>query len=136
MHSVAALREGGCSSAESDIGDQPSEGKADGVHPSPSTLISVTVALVRRKTNWMWREKEWIAVSVRDYGIGIERKELKRIFRRFYRVPGAQEENVSGVGLGLALCRHIVCAHGGSVQVESSPGEGSTFSVLLPVAID
>jgi signal transduction histidine kinase len=120
----------------SEIGDRTAEGKNDAVKPSPSTLISVSVGLVRRRTNWMWREKEWIEISVRDYGIGIEKKELKRIFHRFYRVPGAQEENVSGVGLGLALCRHIVRAHGGRVEVESSPGKGSTFSVLLPVVPD
>jgi signal transduction histidine kinase len=95
--------------------------------------ITVSVRLVRLRKGWIGRDREWIRLEIRDYGIGMEKKELRKIFQRFYRVPGSQEENISGVGLGLALCRHVVRAHGGRVEVESSPGVGSTFSVLLPV---
>ncbi len=74
-----------------------------------------------------------IAISVADNGIGIPRNELKKIFRRFYRVSGKQRDTVSGVGMGLALCRHIVAAHDGRIDVVSELGKGSTFTVILPV---
>lgn len=75
----------------------------------------------------------WIAIAVRDRGIGIPPRECKRIFDRFYRGPSTVDSNVSGVGLGLAFCRHVVNAHGGRMTVDSTPGEGSTFTVYLPV---
>ena len=66
--------------------------------------------------------------------MGIDRRERRRIFRRFYRSPRARDRNVSGVGLGLALCRTVVRAHGGWIEVKSKAGEGSTFEVYLPVS--
>jgi len=78
------------------------------------------------------KRREWVCITVRDYGIGMDRETLTRIFRRFYRGSSAVEDNISGVGLGLALCRHVIRAHGGRIDVESVPGEGSTFRVLLP----
>jgi signal transduction histidine kinase len=79
-------------------------------------------------------KKRWIKVAVQDHGIGIPRDEQKKVFRRFYRVKGTADSNVSGVGLGLALCRHVAVQHGGWIEVESEVGKGSTFSVFLPVA--
>ena len=76
---------------------------------------------------------DWLRVAVRDFGIGIEKRAQRKIFRRFYRSPLARDQNVSGVGLGLALCQHIVQAHGGKIAVESDVGKGSTFTVYLPV---
>lgn len=73
----------------------------------------------------------WVRISVRDEGVGMERRELKRIFRKFYRVGGSRAAVTPGVGLGLALCRHVVRAHGGRIEVESEPGVGSTFTVSL-----
>lgn len=73
-----------------------------------------------------------MVISVRDNGMGIDRKQQRKIFRRFYRVPGTGDSNVSGVGLGLALCKHVAKAHAGWIEVESQPGNGSTFSVYLP----
>jgi len=96
--------------------------------------IEIEARVVTRKRCLLQPRKKWVSISVRDHGIGMERKELRRIFRRFYRVPGATGDNVSGVGLGLALCRHVVAAHGGWIDAESMLGGGSTFSVLLPVA--
>jgi len=77
-----------------------------------------------------------VGIAVRDNGVGIVEGEIKKIFRKFYRVPGAADSNVSGVGMGLALCKHIVDAHGGRIEVESEVGEGSEFCVVLPLSGD
>jgi signal transduction histidine kinase len=73
-----------------------------------------------------------IEVAVHDRGIGLEKRDLRKVFRKFYRVQGPQTAEVPGVGLGLALCRHIVKAHRGRIEVESRVGVGSTFRVILP----
>jgi signal transduction histidine kinase len=72
-------------------------------------------------------------VQVADRGIGIPANEQKRIFERFYRVRLPEHQAVAGTGLGLALVAHIANAHGGGVDVQSRPGEGSVFSIRLPV---
>jgi signal transduction histidine kinase len=71
-------------------------------------------------------------IEVRDTGIGIDPDELPHIFERFYRGTGAAEARSTGSGLGLAIVKSIVDMHGGRLTVESRPGEGSVFSVLLP----
>jgi signal transduction histidine kinase len=75
-----------------------------------------------------------VLVSVTDRGIGIPRAEQKRIFEKFYRVESSLVHTTKGSGLGLALVQHITDAHGGRVEVTSAPGEGSTFTLSLPVA--
>jgi two-component system, OmpR family, phosphate regulon sensor histidine kinase PhoR len=75
-----------------------------------------------------------IEISVSDQGPGIERKHLGRIFERFYRVDHARSRALGGTGLGLAIVKHIAIAHHGSVDVESTPGQGSTFTIRIPVA--
>jgi signal transduction histidine kinase len=73
-------------------------------------------------------------LRVRDRGVGISAGELKRIFKRFYRVPGAVAIRVKGTGLGLFIVRSLIARHGGKVFAESEgPGHGSTFTVQLPV---
>ncbi len=79
------------------------------------------------------RDGGFIVISVRDQGIGIPRDEQKKIFDRFHRVWTGLVHDVKGSGLGLSIVRHIVEAHRGKVSVESRPGEGSTFSIHLPV---
>jgi signal transduction histidine kinase len=74
------------------------------------------------------------AVEVRDRGIGIPRDEQARIFDKFYRGRHAAGMNAHGVGIGLALVRHVVEAHAGSIAVESEPGAGSRFVLRLPAA--
>jgi signal transduction histidine kinase len=72
-------------------------------------------------------------IQVTDRGIGISAREQSRIFEKFYRAPIRENQSISGTGLGLALVAHIVQGHGGTIQVESSPGAGSTFSIRLPL---
>jgi signal transduction histidine kinase len=76
--------------------------------------------------------RECVAIRVRDKGIGVQVSERKAIFRKFVRGSAASLGNVKGSGVGLAMVRHIVMAHGGEVTVESEPGEGSTFTLFLP----
>jgi signal transduction histidine kinase len=75
-------------------------------------------------------------IEVGDHGIGIDPAEHARIFERFYRVPGPETDRIPGTGLGLTLVQHIAQAHDGRVTVRSAPGEGSTFSLVLPVDRD
>jgi signal transduction histidine kinase len=77
------------------------------------------------------KENERVAIRVRDRGAGIAPAEMKAIFRKFVRGSAAAAGNVKGSGVGLAMVRHIVAAHGGEIVVESEPGEGSTFTMLL-----
>jgi two-component system OmpR family sensor kinase len=72
----------------------------------------------------------WLALDVSDTGVGIPEDELPLIFERFYRTDLARTE--SGVGLGLAIARQIAESHGGRIQAQSTPGEGSTFTLFLP----
>jgi heavy metal sensor kinase len=75
----------------------------------------------------------WIRMVVADTGVGIPAENLPHIFDRFYRVRNAQTPAVQGLGLGLSFVAWIVSAHEGTIQVESTPGEGSRFTVRLPV---
>jgi signal transduction histidine kinase len=73
-----------------------------------------------------------VELSVEDHGVGIPAEDLPRIFERYVRVANAETTSVRGLGLGLCLVRTLVEAHGGSVEVESLPGKGSKFRLLLP----
>lgn len=73
-----------------------------------------------------------MTIQVRDEGKGIDQQYLPRLFERFYRVDKARSRQMGGTGLGLAIVKHIVQAHGGSVEVASTPGVGSIFSINLP----
>lgn len=76
----------------------------------------------------------WLDIAVRDRGMGIPPDQLGRIFERFHRVDTRLTRDVDGMGLGLAICKRIVELHNGFIWVESEPGAGSTFHVLLPVS--
>jgi two-component system sensor histidine kinase SenX3 len=75
----------------------------------------------------------WADVVVRDHGIGIPQPDLERVFERFYRVDKARSRDTGGTGLGLAIVRNVARAHGGEVLVTSREGEGSTFTLRLPL---
>ena len=76
----------------------------------------------------------WAEVSVGDNGSGISHEKLQKIFDPFYTTRQADSQGQGGTGLGLALCRRIIEAHGGRIRVESEPGKGTTFTLKLPRA--
>jgi signal transduction histidine kinase len=82
----------------------------------------------------LYRTDGVLKLEVADHGIGIARSEQSKIFEKFYRAGDPLVHNTKGSGLGLSLVRHIAHAHGGEVEVESSPGEGSKFTLSLPLA--
>ena len=73
-----------------------------------------------------------VMIRVRDFGCGISKDHQTRLFERFYRVDMARSRQLGGTGLGLAIVKHVVQSHHGDVAVDSAPGEGSTFTILLP----
>ncbi len=77
-----------------------------------------------------------VELSVADAGVGIPRRDLDRIFERFYRVDRARSRGTGGTGLGLAIVRHVASNHGGEVLVDSTEGVGTVFRLALPVAVD
>jgi len=87
------------------------------------------------RTVWveMARERDRLAIRVRDQGMGIPASEQKEIFKRFVRGAGSRAAYIQGTGIGLAMARHIVEAHNGEILLKSEPGRGSTFTILLPL---
>ncbi len=74
-----------------------------------------------------------VVIHIQDHGIGIMKKHQPRLFERFYRVDKVRSRQLGGTGLGLAIVKHIAQTHGGHVSVESTVGDGSTFSIHLPL---
>jgi hypothetical protein len=83
--------------------------------------------------NWRIEERDNVRISVQDHGVGIPARDLDRIFERFYRVDHGRSRDTGGTGLGLSIVRHVANNHQGWVDVESREGEGSTFTLVLPV---
>ena len=75
-----------------------------------------------------------VRIEVEDTGSGIPRKDLPRIFERFYRVDPGRSREAGGTGLGLAIVKHLVEAHGGRIHAESEVGRGTTIETLFPHA--
>lgn len=77
------------------------------------------------------QDEHFTIISVSDHGVGIDRKYQKKIFEQFYRIPATHHK--SGYGIGLAMVKYAVKAHGGTIKVVSEPGKGSTFTFTLPL---
>lgn len=84
-------------------------------------------------TIWCEKKENFIAIYVKDTGHGISKEDLPFIFDKFYRGEKARSSNLGGAGLGLAICRYIVKEHDGHIEVKSKLGEGSMFTILLPI---
>lgn len=113
-----------------EFSDVQSQAPAADKPPAP-VRIEVSARRVERPA--LLGARDCVVIAVKDHGIGLAEHELSRIFRRFYRVAGAHRDHVAGVGLGLAMCRHVAESHGGWIEVDSAPGQGSEFRVVLPV---
>ena len=109
----------------------------------PEAIAQAVVNLLNNATKYSENTKKievavvardnHIAIEVADHGIGIPRSEQQKIFEKFYRVSTALVHNTKGSGLGLALVKHVVEAHKGQVLVDSEPGRGSRFVILIPI---
>ena len=80
------------------------------------------------------RHRGWAEVTVNDTGIGIPVEDLPRVFERFYRADPARSRDPGGTGLGLGIARWIAVQHGGSIDLASAPGSGTSARVRLPLA--
>jgi two-component system, OmpR family, phosphate regulon sensor histidine kinase PhoR len=84
---------------------------------------------------WSVREGDGAGVfEVQDTGVGIAREHWPRLTERFYRVDGSRSRDTGGTGLGLAIVKHVVQRHGGVLEIDSEPGQGSTFRIALPAS--
>jgi hypothetical protein len=101
------------------------EGDAAGTGPADSSAAT--------SPNWRIEERDNVRLSVQDHGVGIPARDLDRIFERFYRVDHGRSRDTGGTGLGLSIVRHVANNHQGWVDVESREGEGSTFTLVLPI---
>ena len=81
---------------------------------------------------WSVRDDGWGVLCVADSGPGIAREHLPRLTERFYRVDGSRSRDTGGTGLGLSIVKHVVQRHGGEIDIQSEPGKGSSFRLLLP----
>lgn len=118
------------------------EGPVDlDIEANPSQITQVVVNLVENALKYtneggvdirLEDQGEYVRFDVTDTGIGIPEEHLPRLFERFYRVDKARSKEGGGTGLGLSIVKHIVEAHGGSIQVNSAQNRGTTFSVILP----
>lgn len=122
---------------------------ADGVAPGASVIKANREALGRAVRNLLenavkyspeskavevrlGRRRDRIAIGVHDEGFGIPASEQKIIFEKFVRGTASKAMHVQGTGIGLAMARHIVRAHGGEIRLESEAGRGTTFTIELP----
>jgi two-component system phosphate regulon sensor histidine kinase PhoR len=103
---------------------------ANGIHYSPGgEKVMVQAELYKNIEDG----KDWVRITVEDTGLGIPKKDLPRIFERFYRVDKARSRVSGGTGLGLSIVKHLVELHHGQISVQSSLGVGSKFIVDLPL---
>lgn len=119
--------------------------KIEGLHGDADLLKQMLINLVDNAVKYSGEGTEVVistsmqdnsgVISVTDNGIGIPKEHLERLFERFYRVDAARSREQGGTGLGLAIVKHIVLRFKGSIEVDSEPGRGSTFTVKLPLKI-
>jgi len=109
----------------------------------PDAMIRAVLNLLSNAMKYSGKSREievrlgvrrnFAVIKVRDHGFGLPEEEQEQIFDKFYRAPQPDGESVPGTGLGLTLVKHVAEEHGGGIEVKSRPGEGSTFSIVLPL---
>jgi two-component system phosphate regulon sensor histidine kinase PhoR len=99
-----------------------------------SNAVRYTPEGGRIEVRWSWRDDGGAALEVADTGPGIAREHLPRLTERFYRVDGSRSRETGGTGLGLSIVKHVVQRHGGEIDIDSEPGQGSRFRLVFPAA--
>jgi PAS domain S-box-containing protein len=104
-------------------------------------LINVIMNAIKYSPNsdkvevWIKQaDQEQVSVSIKDYGIGIDKKFHEKVFDRFYRAEGREEQTYPGFGIGLFIAKEIIQRHGGAIHLTSEKGKGSVFTFTLPIA--
>jgi two-component system sensor histidine kinase SenX3 len=134
-HSATEAERKGIEIATNLSGDLLVHGDRAQLHAAVSNLVENAVrysAEESRVSVTVEDDGDTVRISVADRGVGIPSEELERIFERFYRVDPARARDTGGTGLGLSIVKHVAASHGGSVEVWSEPGTGSTFTLVLP----
>ena len=113
------------------------------LHADPDALEEALLNLLSNALKYSGKRKEilltvtrvrnGVTLTISDKGLGIPDNELPSIFEKFYRVRDERTRQVGGTGLGLALVKHIIEAHRGSISVKSTVGKGTTFTITLPL---
>jgi signal transduction histidine kinase len=120
-----------------DLGDEVLTGDRELMEYAFYNLLTNAIKYSPSKTEvtvYGGREGERFEVSVRDQGIGMDQKEVRNIFQKFYRTRKAEQSGEVGTGIGLSIVEQIVLQHGGKIEVTSTPGKGSCFTLILPVS--
>lgn len=122
--------------------DIASAGDIPAIHADPYLLEQMLINLIDNAVKYtdkggitisLERHDNSLTIGVRDTGIGIPRDHIPRIFERFYVVDKSRSRALGGTGLGLSIVKHIVLLHNGTIDVDSTPGAGTTFAVTLPL---
>ena len=119
-----------------EAGDAEIGGNATELHSAGWNLIGNALRHTPEgctvRVGWRLRDDGRGELSVADDGPGIAREHLPRLTERFYRVDPSRSRETGGTGLGLAIVKHVVQRHGGELEVDSEPGRGTCFRILLP----
>jgi two-component system phosphate regulon sensor histidine kinase PhoR len=111
-------------------------GNPDYVERAVSNLIDNAIKYTPERgkiTVSAFFDGDFVVVEVADNGIGIPPEDLSRVFERFYRVDRSRSREMGGTGLGLSIVKHVIQVHGGAIDVNSTPGQGSRFRMKLPI---
>ena len=120
-----------------DLGDEVLTGDRELMEYAFYNLLTNAIKYSPSKTEvtvYGGRDGERFEVSVRDQGIGMDQKEVRNIFQKFYRTRKAEQSGEVGTGIGLSIVEQIVLQHSGKIEVTSTPGKGSCFTLILPVS--
>ena len=113
-------------------------GNADYLERAVSNLMDNAIKYTREKGRVRVKavvDHGDVIIEVSDNGLGIPQEDLVRVFERFYRVDRSRSREMGGTGLGLSIVKHVAQVHGGSIEVSSTPGEGSTFRLRIPAMV-